>query len=58
MTNRESVLIGYTDFGREDINQIIEEMGVEYKGDKYHLLHRNCNHFTEAFVKVWKETNI
>ncbi|XP_054154261.1 deubiquitinase DESI2-like [Oppia nitens] len=49
---KESLLIGYTDFSREDINQIIHEMGNEYKGDKYHLLHRNCNHFTEALVKT------
>ena len=44
--------MGYTDFGVEDINQIIREMGNEYKGTEYHLLHRNCNHFTEALVKV------
>lgn len=48
---KESLLIGYTDFGREDINQIIVEMGNEFKGDKYHLLHRNCNHFTQSLVK-------
>ncbi|CAG2117067.1 unnamed protein product [Medioppia subpectinata] len=48
---KESVVIGYTDFSRDDITEIIEEMGKEYKGDKYHLLHRNCNHFTEALVK-------
>jgi hypothetical protein len=51
-SNRESITIGYTDFGLEDINQIVREMGNEYKGDKYHLLHRNCNHFTEALIKV------
>ena len=49
---RESIAIGFTDFGHEDVLQIVREMGNEYKGDKYHLLHRNCNHFTEAFVKV------
>jgi len=48
---KESITIGYTDFGLEDINHIIREMGNEYKGDKYHLLHRNCNHFTEALIK-------
>ena len=49
---RETIMIGYTDFSHQDINQIMREMGDEYKGDKYHLLHKNCNHFTEALVKV------
>lgn len=45
-------MIGHTDFNNEDILQIVKEMGKEFKGDKYHLLHRNCNHFTESFIKV------
>lgn len=31
---------------------MIEQMGHEFQGDQYHLLHKNCNHFTAAFCKV------
>ena len=46
-------MIGHTDFRNEDIRQIVKELGKEFKGDKYHLLHRNCNHFTDKFIKVF-----
>lgn len=45
-------MIGHTDFQREDVRQIIKEFGKEFKGDKYHLLHKNCNHFSDSFLKV------
>lgn len=28
-------------------------MFLEYRGDKYHLIAKNCNHFTAALAKVW-----
>ncbi|KAH9393378.1 Desumoylating isopeptidase 2 [Tyrophagus putrescentiae] len=49
---KESILIGHTDFNNDDIRQMVKEMGKDYKGDKYHLLHRNCNHFSETFIKT------
>ena len=49
---RESIFIGKTDFNNDDIRQLVKEMGKEFKGDKYHLLHKNCNHFSDSFIKV------
>jgi hypothetical protein len=49
---RETIVIGYTDFDPEDVKQIVEQFGEKFRGDKYHLLHQNCNHFTDALTRV------
>lgn len=49
---RESILIGYTDFAEDDVPRLVQAMGREFSGDKYHLMSRNCNHFTAAFSQV------
>lgn len=49
---KETIVIGYTDFDQDDVKQIVEQLGVKFRGDKYHLLHQNCNHFTDALTKV------
>ncbi|ESO85436.1 hypothetical protein LOTGIDRAFT_210786 [Lottia gigantea] len=48
---KESILIGYTDFAQEDIKNYVEQLGKEYRGDHYHLLNKNCNHFSDALVQ-------
>lgn len=32
--------------------QILEELGRDYRGDRYHLMNRNCNHFSGAFAQI------
>eukprot|EP01025_Chloroclados_australasicus_P022980 TRINITY_DN2349_c0_g2_i5.p2 TRINITY_DN2349_c0_g2~~TRINITY_DN2349_c0_g2_i5.p2 ORF type:complete len:192 (-),score=11.84 TRINITY_DN2349_c0_g2_i5:1154-1729(-) len=43
---RSSIIIGETDLSREAVQQLVRRMGQFYKGNKYHLLQRNCNHFS------------
>ena len=49
---RQTVQIGYTDFTEEDVKRIINELGKEFRGDRYHLMNNNCNHFSGSFTKV------
>lgn len=49
---RECILIGETDFTAADVRHMIQLLGHEYRGDKYHLISKNCNHFSAAFAKT------
>ena len=49
---RQTIHIGFTDFSPEDIRRITEQLGKEFRGDQYHLLNKNCNHFSQALVQV------
>jgi len=49
---RESIVIGHTDFNRRDVKRAIKQLGADFRGDHYHLLNNNCNHFTAALVQT------
>lgn len=49
---RQSIQIGYTDFTEEDIKRIVNELGKQFRGDRYHLMNNNCNHFSSALTQV------
>jgi hypothetical protein len=49
---RESIVLGYTDFLEDNVRDLVNSMGDHYKGDQYHLLHKNCNHFCDGLTKT------
>lgn len=44
---RRSVLLGSTDMSRSEFRSFIERLSADYHGDTYHLIAKNCNHFTD-----------
>lgn len=50
---RQSVHIGYTDFTEEDVARIVTELGKDFRGDRYHLMNKNCNHFSGQLTQVF-----
>lgn len=55
---KETVLLGYTDFSAQDVRHLVDVLGREFKGDRYHLITKNCNHFTASFAKTLSGTDI
>ncbi|KAL7057106.1 hypothetical protein AAHC03_018941 [Spirometra sp. Aus1] len=49
---RTSIEVGHTDFTYDDVCMILNNMEEEFCGDRYHLLRKNCNHFSHAFVEI------
>jgi hypothetical protein len=49
---RQSVQIGYTDFTEDEVRRLVEELGNQFRGDRYHLMNNNCNHFSSALTQV------
>jgi len=49
---KESIEIGRTDFSPSEVEQIIAMLGRDFRGIDYHLMNKNCNHFTEKLCKT------
>ncbi|KAF8380564.1 hypothetical protein HHK36_028052 [Tetracentron sinense] len=44
---RRSVALGSTDMSRSEFRLFMEHLSGKYHGDTYHLIGKNCNHFTD-----------
>ncbi|KAG4197344.1 hypothetical protein F383_26901 [Gossypium arboreum] len=47
---RCSILLGCINMPFSEFRALIESVASEYHGDTYHLISKNCNHFTEDMV--------
>ncbi|KAE8713790.1 DeSI-like protein [Hibiscus syriacus] len=44
---RRSVLLGSTGMSCSEFRLFMEQLSYKYQGDTYHLIAKNCNHFTD-----------
>lgn len=44
---RKSIFIGTTDMDPIQVREFMEQQSAYYRGDTYHLVMKNCNHFSE-----------
>nr|GLL44911.1 deSI-like protein At4g17486 [Ipomoea trifida] len=44
---RRSILLGGTDMSPSEVRSFMEQLSRKYHGDSYHLIAKNCNHFTD-----------
>ncbi|CAI0524740.1 unnamed protein product [Linum tenue] len=50
---RRAVLLGNTNLSRAEVQTLMEHISADYHGDCYHLIAKNCNHFTnEACMRL------
>ena len=50
-TFKEEIILGSCNCSRGQVNEIIQILSQHYfTNTSYHLVHRNCNHFTETFA--------
>jgi len=47
---QESVTLGTTDCSAEQLKDVLDRMATKFHNTAYHLVHRNCNHFSETFA--------
>eukprot|EP00435_Cladocopium_sp_Y103_P060175 s2340_g21.t4 len=48
-TFRETLSMGYTRFSPREVGKILEDLKREWRGRDYHVLTKNCHHFSEVF---------
>lgn len=44
---RKSILLGSTEMSRSEFRSFMQHLASKYHGDTYHLIAKNCNHFTD-----------
>lgn len=52
-TYLQRVVLGTTDLSRGEVNEVVLRMrSAKFNNTSYHLLNRNCNHFTRTMAKT------
>jgi len=46
---RETLSMGYTTMSRKQVDKLIEEMKIKWKGCSYNMLSKNCHNFSDEF---------
>ncbi|XP_078350749.1 deubiquitinase DESI2-like isoform X2 [Oculina patagonica] len=49
---RETITIGTTKLLPGEVEDLLKRMGKNYQGRCYHLIDKNCNHFTSEFCQT------
>ncbi|XP_033115862.1 deubiquitinase DESI2-like [Anneissia japonica] len=49
---KESICLGSTDLTEDQVMKVVDCLGKKYPGDSYHLIHKNCNHFTQELSQI------
>lgn len=49
---RESIHLGYTQFTRDEVIRIVDQLGWQFTGNSYHLTANNCNHFSDTMSRL------
>ncbi|KAI3802975.1 hypothetical protein L1987_31122 [Smallanthus sonchifolius] len=49
---RCSISLGHIDMSASEFREFIETMASDYHGDTYHLISKNCNHFTDDIHRL------
>ena len=44
---RRAIPLGSTDMSRAEFRSYMQHLASKYHGDTYHLIGKNCNHFTD-----------
>ena len=44
------MVVGQTDMDPQEVQEVVQQLGTEYRGNAYHLLERNCNHFSDELA--------
>ena len=48
---RRSVWMGTTEMSKAEFRSFIQTFAAKYNGNTYHLISKNCNHFTDDVCK-------
>ncbi|XP_068683860.1 deubiquitinase DESI2-like [Montipora capricornis] len=49
---RETLAMGTTNLSPSEVEDLVKSMGLDYQGRSYHLIDKNCNHFTSEFCQA------